>query len=150
MPRKMMSSSEAASKLINRATGAVEDFRQGVQRVTTSPTETAAKSLDKAKANYIKAIDNGKTAERLRSVSLESWQRRTLEKADRLATGVEASRDRIEEFYGQFFPHLQTVQNELAQMPTRTATEMEARMLHQMRRNRDFRFKPGRGGRSPV
>jgi len=60
---------EVTEKHARRLKGSIEDMRAGIARVTASPTAAAAAKQDKMKAKINAAIDSGKWAAGLRSVS---------------------------------------------------------------------------------
>lgn len=139
---KSLTPTEVADKQVERTRGAVEFFEKGVAAVTVSPTHLAAQSLEKAKDNYREAIDSGRMGKRLEAVSLEDWQKLTLAKSGRIGEGVEAARDKIVDFHTQRSEAQGRIDTILDKMPTRTPSEMEQRMLTQIRSMRKFQFIP--------
>tara|TARA_R100001086_G_scaffold112467_1_gene57353 strand:- start:8001 stop:8426 length:426 start_codon:yes stop_codon:yes gene_type:complete len=129
---------EIADKQANRLSAAVPDIKRGVQRVTQSPTDKAADNLEKAASNYALAISSGKTEQRLRAVSLSDWQQATVAKADRIPSGINEAKAKLQKFHAQRQGHQTGIDSELDSMPTLTPSDMEQRMLHQMRRMREF------------
>tara|TARA_Y100000310_G_scaffold330007_1_gene400889 strand:+ start:136 stop:618 length:483 start_codon:yes stop_codon:yes gene_type:complete len=138
---KMLSAKETTEKQTRRLVESIPDIERGIARTTVSPTEKAAENLDKAKANFVRAIDSGKTKERLLAVSKEDWQRKTLAKVDRISTGISEAADRVEDFHVQRIAHQEGISRELDSMPTRTDSDMEARMLKQIRGMRGNWYK---------
>ena len=69
-----LTAKEVQEKHARRLKGSIEDMRAGIERVTASPTAAAAAKQDKMKAKINAAIDSGKWAAGLRSVSLEEWK----------------------------------------------------------------------------
>lgn len=131
---------QIADKQINRLAGARDDIIRGIEGVTEAPTARAAEQLDKAKANYIKAIDSGKTGAALRRVTLSEWQDKTKAKVDRVAEGAAASRSTIEEFHGQRAEHQAKIDAKLKTMPKRNLADSQARMIEQMKQMAAFSF----------
>lgn len=135
--------SDIVEKQIQRTSSATDECRKGVLAVMESPTEKAAANLDKAKANYLKAIDSGKTARNLRSVSLQSWKDSTSAKIDRIPSGIAAAKDKLVEFHTQREAHQEKIDSKLASIPKRTLADSESRMTTQMREMAKFSFMRG-------
>ena len=130
---------QAADKLIRRAQGAVTDYVAGVKAVTESPTAAAAKQLDKAQMNYTEAVQSGRMAKRLNSVSKEDWIKATAEKGQaRYAPGLTASREKSVEFFAEFLPYTDRVSAEVAAMPDLSIEDSVARASHAIRRLHEF------------
>lgn len=67
-------------------------IREGIQRLTVSPTESAAKVADRALQKIIAAFQDGTWAAQLRRVSLEDWKTSAINKGlTRIAQGVEGA-----------------------------------------------------------
>lgn len=139
-----MTAEEIFAKQASRISQATPDIVRGVNAVTTSPTALAAKQADKARDNYVKAINSGEWAESLNAVSLDDWKRLTAEKADRVAPGVMAAKDLIVAFHEQRNTYQKTIDTALAGMGTRNAGEMDQRMLKQVNMMRQFKFRRNR------
>lgn len=132
MAKAMKDPAKIREKQIRNVRNATEDIIAGVNSVTVSPTHLAADQLDKAKANYIKAIDSGKMRRNLLAVGVEDWRERMLAKVGNIATGIEASGDVIEEFHRQRNEAQKAINNELAKIPTKTLADSQRRMITQM------------------
>jgi len=139
---KHMTPQQIADKQVERTRTAVPFFEQGVMAVTSSPMAKAADNLDKAADHYAAKVRDGSMAKRLRAVSLTDWQARTVAKSSRIAEGVEQAKPRIAEFHEQRAAFQSSIDAELANMPTRTASEMDARMMKQVQKMRGFQFIP--------
>lgn len=133
MAKAQKDPSKITEKQIRNVRNATDDIVAGVNGVTVSPTQLAADQLDKAKSNYIKAIDSGKTRRNLLAVGLEDWRERMLAKVGNIGTGVEASAKVIEEFHRQRNEAQKSIDNELAKIPTKSLADSERRMVTQMR-----------------
>lgn len=130
---------QAADKLIRRLSAATTDIRAGIESVKENPMEKAAASEDKMRAGVNEAIDSGKWKRGLLRVTLPEWKKAMLEKGvPRIAAGAEASRGKIEAFYAEFLPYVETVQAEIAKMPDVTLEDSIARAVHSMRRFAEF------------
>lgn len=143
MPK--LTPTEAAQKWASRATGAVEDYRKGVQRVTESPTAKAAAAADKMLIKVMEAINSGRWARALEDVSLEDWKKATSEKGTaRMASGVQGSIHKQEAYYREVFPYLETLQAEIAAMPNLTIEDSITRAAHFMRGMNEFKKRRDR------
>lgn len=135
----IISASEATEKHARRTIGAVEDYRNGVQRVTESPTAKAAASKDKWLAGIQKAAEKGKFEGGLRRVSLDQWKSKTLAKgAGRIAAGVTESKGKTEAFFKDFLPHLATGMAKVNSLPSATLEDSIARASEMIRHNANF------------
>ena len=88
-----------AGQYVNRwKTGITQNtgrIREGVERVSTSPTIAAANAVDRMLANLMKSIQDGTWAAQLKKVSLEDWKQSTIGKGlERIASGVERVTDK--------------------------------------------------------
>lgn len=137
-----LSPTEAYEKLARNLKNAQTDMQNGVMRVTESPTKKAAANLDKARANYNKAIDSGKMKRRLESVGLADWQKAMVDKGvPRVAQGIDGAKDKTVDFYTQFFPHLEEGQRKISGMPDKDLEQNIARMVAMTRHNAGFKRK---------
>lgn len=131
---------QAAEKWNRRLKGATQDIQRGVENMEKSPTEEAAKKSDKMRANILASIDNGKWAAGLRRVSKADWQDAMITKGiPRIAQGADAGLPKMEAFMGEFFPHIAKVQAEVNAMPDMTLEDNINRMVHNARRNAEFK-----------
>lgn len=125
----MKDAQKVAEKYARRAGEALQDYLDGVDGVVESPTIKAAAKLDKAKANYIKAIDSGKMKRGLLRVSTEEWKARTKEKGnERYASGVIAAIPKMKDFMDVLLPFQEAGKKKIESMPDTTAPQMKARM----------------------
>ena len=136
-----MTPAELTAKHAARVSASVPYVQKGVENVTEAPGKKAAAAAEKAKANFVKAIDSGKFAARVGSVPLEEWKRATLAKVDRIPTGVEAAAEKIENFYSQLLPFQDKVAAEVRAMPDLTPSQRDQRVLAMVHGMRKFSFK---------
>jgi len=134
---------DIVAKQISRTANAVDEVRKGVEAVTESPTEKAAQNLDKAGANYMKAIQSGKTARNLRAVSVGEWKSKTLAKVDRIPSGIAAAEGKLTQFHTQRAKHQETIDSKLGNMPKRTLSDSISRMTAQVTEMAKFQFIRG-------
>lgn len=131
---------EAAEKMVRRVTAATEDINRGIDRVQISPMEQAADQQELMIQHLIEAVQSGKWAEGLRSVSLAEWK--TLFKTKgvpRIAPGIRAAQPKIEAFFREFLPFQDQITAETRAMPKGSLDDRIARATHQMRRTADYR-----------
>lgn len=129
---KNLTGAEYTDKLIRNMTNAVPDWERGVKGVTESPTAKAAAKSDK----WLQKIQasKGKFERGLKRVSKEQWQELTLGKGrDRIASGVEAARSKIESFANDFLPFQETIRKEVAAMPDTTMEQNIAKAVAMMK-----------------
>lgn len=135
-----ISPEEFAEKHARNLKGSIEDIRRGVQRVDAAPTAKAAEKQDKMLANLQEAVNSGKWAARLRSVTLEEWKRKTLEKGvNRIAAGIDAAKDKQVDFARDLFEYENMVLAEIERMPDTTIEDSVARATHWIRRMNQFK-----------
>lgn len=109
---------EFTEKWARRLKGAVEDIRSGIEKVTESPTAMASKKQEKMKARLVQAIDSGKWASALNSVTLEEWKKKALEKGvNRISAGVDLSSDKVSKFAEQLLTYQDTLKKEVDKLP---------------------------------
>ena len=98
---------EFQEKHARRLSGAVEDVKKGIARVTTNPCEQAAAKADKMLAGITAAVTEGRWAAGLRRISLEQWKdKATNIGAGRIATGIAGAKDKVIAFAEQLLPHI--------------------------------------------
>ena len=131
---------EITSKWSQNLAASTPQIIRGVERVEQSPTALAVPHLEKAKQRYQAAIDSGKMKKRLLAVSKEEWQAKTKAKVGNIAQGASLAEPLVAQFHEQRSGHQRTIDSELSKMGSRTAAEQDQRMLHQVKRMRDFAF----------
>lgn len=137
----MISAQQAAANWSAGMSGAATKAKAGVMAVTVSPTEAAANAVDRQVAGVIAAQQSGKTAARLRAVSLQSWQQSYINKGiPRLAAGASAGMPKMTAFMNAFMPFLQ---NAVASLPPRgDYNANKARAMAMMDAMKGFRYSP--------
>jgi hypothetical protein len=129
-------------KHARRLKGAMEDMRRGVERVTEAPTAKAARKVDKLKANWLKAVDEGKWARRLNSVSLDEWKSKMIEKGiPRVSAGIDAAADKVRAFAQELLPHIDAGKAAIEKMPDVTLEDNIQRMTAFIRHMAKFKRK---------
>lgn len=120
---------EYQEKHARRLTGASEDVRKGIARVTINPCELAAAKQEKMLANLTESVRSGKWAAGLKRVSLEQWKKRTTDVGvGRIASGITAAKDKVIAFAEQLLPHIDAGQAKIKALPDITLEDNIARM----------------------
>ena len=133
---------EFAEKQARRLKAAVEDMRLGIEKVTEAPTVKAAAKQEKMKARLIQKIDDGTWANRLKSVSLDEWKRKTAEIGTaRVAMGIDAARNKVKSFAEQLLPYQDSLKSQIDKMPDMTLEDSINRMTTWIRGMAKFRKK---------
>lgn len=140
MPK--LTASQAAEKHARRLKGATEDIRTGVARVSQAPGELAATKVEKLRANWLAAVDNGKWAARVKSVPLSTWQKLMTDKGiPRIAAGVDGAKEKIEAFFTELLSYQESLQATVNKMPDLTLEDNISRMTTWTRGMSKFRRK---------
>ena len=140
MARK--SPQDTADKWAKNLKGSTEEIRKGVDRVTEAPGIAAAAKVEKMKQRLVASIDDGTWEERVSSVSLEEWKRKTKEKGiNRISAGVDAANGKVVDFHNQLADHQETIDRELDSMPDITLEDGIARSAAQIRSMSKFKFR---------
>ena len=125
-----------------RTKAALQDMREGVERVTEAPGIAAAAKADKMRANLIASLDNGKWQRRVAAVPLEEWKRAMIDKGvNRVAAGVDASAGKTRQFAEQLLSHQSGLMSEVEAMPDLTLEDSIGRMTTWVRGMSKFEFK---------
>ena len=112
---------EFAEKHARRLKASIEDIRIGLSRVSVAPTALAAAKQDKMIAELTRAVQSGKWAARLKSVSLEQWKTAAIEKGlPRIASWVDGATAKQVDFATQLFAFENTVLTKVNAMPDLT------------------------------
>lgn len=147
MARTRMSPQEIADKQIKRSQAAVQDYKDGVMAVKTSPTQAAADRIDAWFAGIQEAYQNGAYKDGLLSISLEDWKQRTASKGGATyAAGLAASKDKIVDFQTQRQAAQAGIDSTLASMPRGDLAQNLQRMVTQATMMSNFKFKKRRRG----
>lgn len=124
-----ISASDAAKAWVDGLSAATTKMQRGVNSLTVSPTESAAKAKTKMLQNLTTAVNSGKWEAGLRSVTLDQWRQRYVEKGlPRVATGAAASQDKMQNFMTQLLAYQDTALQSLQSMPNNNKADSKARM----------------------
>ena len=131
-----------AEKHNRRTKAALEDMKAGIENVTVAPTEKAAAKQEKMRQRLLEALENGKWANGLKRVSLEEWKQKMIELGlNRVASGLDANKKKVEEFAAQLLPHIEAGQKLIEKMPDVTLEDSINRMTAFIRHMSKFQRK---------
>jgi ElaB/YqjD/DUF883 family membrane-anchored ribosome-binding protein len=137
-----LSAAQISDKWGKRMKSSITDIQAGIDTVTESPTEKAAAKQDKMKQNLNAAIDNGRWASGLRSVSLSDWKTKTKQKVgERMSSGVDAGMPKRQKFDQYLVSTLNGVMPEINSMPDMTLEDSVNRVRKLMTHMRDNPYK---------
>lgn len=129
-----------AARWVSHLGGSVDKIRQGVQAVTTSPTQSAAAAGNLWQQRVADPATLRKFQQSLQRVSLTDWQNAMLNKGiPRIASGAAAAKDKFTAFLTQFLPFVMNVANQVHQMPKATLDDRINRAVAQIRGTAAFR-----------
>lgn len=138
MPR--LTPQQAAEKLGQRIAGSGGAYQQGVQSVSENPAQKAIANKDKWVAGIQDAINNDRYAKGLAGVTLADWKNATLTYGvNRYTSSSQKATTNYQKFAAEFFPFLDTVQQEIDNMPSLTLEDNINRMVTNVRRLHEFK-----------
>lgn len=124
-----ITASDAAKAWVDGLSAATAKMQRGVNALTVSPTESAAKMKNKMLQNLTTAVNSGKWEAGLRAVTLDQWRQRYVEKGlPRVASGASASQDKMTAFMQQLLAYQDTALQSLSAMPNNNKADSKARM----------------------
>lgn len=113
-----VTASEFADKWARRTTGATEDYKRGISRVSEAPGAKAARRQDAYVEGVRRAAESGKWSERVAAVPLGDWQRKAINKgAPRIAAGVQEAEGDVQKFAGELLDHIDSGRSQLESHP---------------------------------
>lgn len=131
---------QAAEKLKTRIQQSGTAYQQGIQNVTTNPAEQAIAAKQKWEAGIQDAIANDRYAKGLANVTLQGWKQNAINYGVPRYTGSgDKAAVNYQAFAERFYPFLQQVQQEVANMPNLTFQDNLQRMITNATRLREFR-----------
>lgn len=115
-------------------------MRDGVNRVTEAPGVKAAAAQAKMRQNLIDAIDTGKWARRVESVTLAEWKTAMIDKGvGRVAAGIDGSAAKVEAFARDLIDHENALMGQVETMPDVTLEDSIQRATTWIRGMAEFR-----------
>jgi len=101
---------------------------EGVNAVQTAPGQTAASRQQLMKTKLNAAIDSGKWASRVSSVSLGDWKQSMISKGvQRVATGAQAAEPKMTKFLNELLPVAAAISAQVDSMPKNNLEDSVAR-----------------------
>ncbi len=124
-----MTVDEAVAKHARRLSGATEEIRRGVEKVTEAPGVKAAAQKEKMKQRLIASIDNGTWERNTKKVTVEEWRRKMINKGiPAISTGITEAEPKMKDFFSQLFPAIDKAQASIVAMPSITLEQNINRM----------------------
>jgi len=124
-----------AKKMVENAKRATESYREGVMNPIRGPATAALAAADKRAEAVRKSLDNKTWEKAMATISDEYVKRKAADVGSgRYASGVEAAKDKIENFWNKWTPHLEEIRSGIEAMPDISDTDREARMVENLRR----------------
>lgn len=128
---------KVAKKWKDRLSASTQQIAEGVDAVSTAPTEAAARKADQYVAGVQGSVEKWKR--NLRKVGLGDWQSAMKKKGlPRIASGAAAAEDKMGAFMQRFLPHVEAGRQKIAQMPDDSFEARLARMTEMARHNHGF------------
>lgn len=138
----MATPEEVALKWKRNLVGATQTIRDGVNAVTTSPTEAAAKRKDAWLAGIQRAAQSGKWEANLRAVTLSEWRDKMINIGiPRISAGADAATPAVEAFMQQLLPKCEQIKQAVKAMPKGTIQDSIARMTKAVTMMSEFKYK---------
>jgi len=135
----MKSPQDVARKWARNLAASTDSIKSGVQNVTVSPTESAARRIDAQVEGVRRAAESGKTQRNLRRVTRDDWVQATLSKGlPRIPSGAQAAVPKMESFMSEWLPFEEQLKQKLASMPRGGLQENIARAVAAMEHNAAF------------
>jgi hypothetical protein len=132
-----VSPQDGAEKWARNTAAATQDVIKGVARVTEAPGAKAARQSGKWLAKVTQS--ESKFKDNVGAVSLADWQKATSDGASRIATGVQAKKNKMADFAQAFYAHLDRGAQAINSMPTTTVEDGIAKAAAQIRHNANFK-----------
>lgn len=133
-----LTSQQVADKWAKNLAMSTDSIKAGVNAVTTAPGEKAARN----QIGYISGVNENadKWARNVRRVTLEEWRNATLNIGlQRLQTGTQKGKPRMEAFMQEWIPYEEQLKAKLASMPKGSLEASIARAAEAIRFNKGFR-----------
>lgn len=132
-----VSPTDGAAKWARNLGAATQDIAAGIDRVTTAPGQKAAAASGKWLAKVSQSEPKFKN--NVAAVSLSSWQASAKDGVNRVASGANAKKGKMESFATEFYAHLDRGAAAINSMPTNTVEDGIAKAAAQIRHNASFK-----------
>lgn len=135
-----LSAQDVAQKWANNLGAATTQIRNGVQALTTSPTQLAAAAVNTWQAKMSLPATAQKYVAGLQRVSLADWQNAMINKGiGRISSGAQAAISKFATFLNQFLPYERNIATQVKAMPKITIDDAVNRAAAQIRGNAAFK-----------
>lgn len=140
-----LTAQQIAEKQVRKAQSSVQDWKDGIMAVKTSPAQAAAARVDAWFAGLQKAYNDGTYQDGLAGVTLQAWQDAAIRKGGTsYAPGIQAAQATIADFHSQRIQHQAGLDQQLAAMPRGDLSTNIQRMVTQVTGMSNFKFKKRR------
>lgn len=133
MPK--VTAQQGADKYRSGVQGGSQRYINGVNSVTTAPSQQAIAQQNKMVTNWLDSVNSGKWAQNLGNVTLQAWQQAAVNKG---AQNYSASADAASTKYAQWaqnaYTVIQQIQDEIEAMPSTNMQDNINRMIHNVTR----------------
>lgn len=130
----------ATQRWVTNLSNSTQAMTAGVNRVTVSPGQSAARAADKWLAKVSQAKE--KYARRVGAVTLADWQNSmTSYGIGRVAQGAQAKQGKMQSFMTDFLPYLSAGVSKIDSMPKVTLEDGINRAVAMIRHNAGFQRK---------
>jgi hypothetical protein len=137
---EMLSAAQIADKWVQRTSAATQAYIDGINAVQINPMEMAANNAAGYLSGVQAAVASGKWQNGLKRVSKAQWQSKCVQLgAQRLASGAQAAKPKMQSFLDQFLPFLQNNISQVKAMDKSTYEARKARMLAMADLNHQFK-----------
>lgn len=140
---------KTAQQMADKFTRALADsgkaFTEGIQGVTRSPAEAAIAAAPKYESRIQEAIREGRYQAGLQGVSLEGWKQAAKAGASKLTSSAQQAGQKYLRYAQEAAPVLAQISAEVQAMPNLTESDMEQRMLENMRKMKQLKGMGRRG-----
>lgn len=131
---------EFADKWKRRLSGATEDVRRGIDKVSVAPGQMAAQAQDAMLTNLTESVTSGRWANRVGSVTLNDWKTAARDKGvGRIATGAAAAESKMAQVAQTLLPAVDAAAAAARQIPKVTIEDSIQRAATFMRQMREYK-----------
>lgn len=125
---RAQNAASVADRWSRNLSNSTDKMREGIQSVTTSPTEAAIAAKDRYINGVQQAVADGRYERGLRAVTLQQWQEAFLTKGiQRISSGAQAAKPAVTKFMETWLPLQQQLSQRVAAMPKGTLSDAQAR-----------------------
>lgn len=130
---------EIAEKHRRRFAEAVPDMKDAMDRMTENPAQKAKANIEKMRANWNKAMDDGKIARGFDRVKLDDIKEAYKANIDKGATTLARHVEKNAHFYEELMDYQDSYLAKIKDMPSTTLEDNKQRMIANMENMAKFR-----------